>query len=89
MGGGQVGAWRIEARKVIERVHANLSEGVTLADRTKAVDDAYPFGPRQYHPYKMWLIERRAYLGKHGDISRRTTLNETPLERLMRGGAAQ
>ncbi len=84
MSAGQVGAWRIEARKVIERVHASLPEGVTLAERTKAIDEAYPFGQRQYHPYKMWLIERRAYLGKHGYVGKSKKLIETPLERLMR-----
>jgi hypothetical protein len=31
-------------------------EGNTRQIR-KALTDSYPFGPRQYHPYKVWLDE--------------------------------
>ncbi len=89
MGQGQVGTWRIEARKVINAVHAGLPDGASLDDRKKAIDAAYPFGPRQYHPYKMWLIERRAYLAKHGYVGKGKKLVETPLERLMRRAGAK
>lgn len=32
------------------------------ADKKKAIDAAYPFYERKYHPYKIWLDERRKTL---------------------------
>lgn len=90
--------WRLQSRGVIQSVHASLPDSATLKERQKAVDDAYPFGPREYHPYKMWLIERRAYLERYGYQSKAKPKHgknivageryETPLERLMRRGGA-
>lgn len=72
---------------MIAEVHNDLPEDVSLEDRRKAIDAAYPFGPRKYYPYKMWLRERRAYLVKFGHKPR-SQPPETPLERLMRRGKA-
>jgi hypothetical protein len=58
-------SWRERARKAIEQAHAALPEGVSFKDRKRAIDAVYPFGERQYHPYKQWLKERRAYLLKY------------------------
>jgi len=30
----------------------------------KVLQDAYPFGVRQYHPYKIWLDEQRKALSR-------------------------
>lgn len=57
--------WRAEAKKAIDAAHARLPAGVSFADRRQAIDAAYPFGPRQFHPYKMWLKERKAYLARY------------------------
>lgn len=52
--------WRKTARAVIERVRvANLDK--TPSERLALIDAAYPFGERKYHPYKIWLAERRRY----------------------------
>lgn len=50
--------WRDKARPVIERV---LRETVGKPEKEirAALRDAYPFGERQYHPYKVWLDEIR------------------------------
>ncbi len=32
----------------------------------KAIDAAFPFGERAYHPYKIWLSERKRYLAHLG-----------------------
>jgi len=48
--------WRSRARPIIAEVlrkHAGSDEKV----RRKALRDAYPFGPRQFWPYKVWLDE--------------------------------
>jgi len=59
--------WRGEARKAIEQAHAALDSGIAFKDRKAAIDAAYPFGPRMYHPYKIWLSERKAYLDRWSD----------------------
>ena len=40
--------------------------GKTPAETAKAIDDAYPFGDRAHHPYKVWLRERRLFFAQHG-----------------------
>lgn len=58
--------WREHARPIIARV---LSEtrGKSEAEIRTALREAYPFGPRAYHPYKIWLdeIARQRGTGKH------------------------
>jgi len=56
--------WRRRARVVIREVVDVLAEAAphVLADPKELllrVDAVYPFGPRQHHPYKAWLAERR------------------------------
>jgi hypothetical protein len=48
--------WREHSRKVIQRV---LEETKGQDEKTirKALTDAYPFGERAMHPYKIWLDE--------------------------------
>jgi len=54
--------WRDRARpliaKVISRVGTEDMKGLR-----KALREAFPFGPRDYHPYKIWLDEIRVQLG--------------------------
>lgn len=47
--------WRDIARPIIADV-LKRTEGNEGA-RKRALYDAYPFGARQYHPYKVWLDE--------------------------------
>lgn len=56
--------WRKTAREAIDKAHAGLDRDIAFNDRKAAIDAAYPFGERQYHPYKMWLKERKAYLAR-------------------------
>lgn len=55
--------WRDIARPIIERV---ILENPTASEKElrKLLHDAYPFGVRQYHPYKIWLDEIRVQTGK-------------------------
>ncbi|MCC5641083.1 hypothetical protein LC593_35740 [Nostoc sp. CHAB 5844] len=60
--------WRDRAKKAIAQVLAgaiaqgwdmkNLSE-TEKRDLKTRIDASYPFGQRKWHPYKMWLDERR------------------------------
>lgn len=58
------GTWREAARRTIHRVAAEAKRdnpAITEPELRKMISDAYPFGPRQYHPYKMWLSEVKAF----------------------------
>lgn len=48
--------WRAIARPIIEKV---LSDNESKSDKEirKALKLVYPFGPKQYQPYKQWLAE--------------------------------
>lgn len=54
--------WRQRSAEAIARVRAAYPT-VTGAELRKLLRDAYPFGPRQYHPYKAWLAEVRRACG--------------------------
>lgn len=51
--------WRSHACIAIEDAIKKAPKG---SDLIKAIDAAYPFGERKYHPYKIWLDERRKAL---------------------------
>jgi uncharacterized protein (TIGR02996 family) len=55
--------WRTRARRVIDRVLAGLPADADEKTKRAAVREAYPFGPREHHPYKCWLAEVKAALG--------------------------
>jgi hypothetical protein len=48
--------WRDIARPIIQKVLAD-NEGKDEKIIKSALRDAYPFGERRYHPYKVWLDE--------------------------------
>ncbi len=53
-------------REVSAPIVREVVRRVGLADRKalrKALRDAYPFGAREYWPYKAWLIEIKAQTG--------------------------
>lgn len=57
-------SWRDIARPIIEKV-LKATEGMEEDAIKKALYDAYPFGERHYHPYKVWLDEiKRQRTGK-------------------------
>jgi hypothetical protein len=55
--------WRDKARPIIAAVIAEIGTGDEKALR-KALRAAYPFGPREYHPYRIWCDEINVQLGK-------------------------
>ena len=50
--------WRNAAAPIISDV-LRATVGKSEAEIQKALRDAYPFGPRKYHPYKIWCDEVR------------------------------
>jgi hypothetical protein len=61
-------SWFDSAKSVITTVHQEqLSKGVTdKAEILKDIDAAYPFGLRQYFPYKAWLRARKEFIARNG-----------------------
>lgn len=81
-------SWYDSAKAHIRRVHETLPPDISFEDRAKAVRDAYPWGDRKYHPYKMWLKAQREYLAAYTPPgSKRLPLS--PLERLLRKAAKE
>lgn len=74
--------WSKIARQVIAEVDA-ANRGVPARDRLKLIDAAYPFGERDYWPYKAWLKARKEWIGKHIHMPV-PQKHETPMERMMR-----
>jgi hypothetical protein len=55
--------WRDEARPIIARVIATV--GTSNRKQLKAaLREAYPWGERAYHPYRIWCNEIRVQLGE-------------------------
>ena len=54
---------RDEARPIIASV-IMANEGKTEKEIRMALREAFPWGIRKYHPYKIWLDEIRIQLGK-------------------------
>ena len=59
-------SWSNVARATIQRVAATIPDDAPLKERKRLIDAAYPFGPREYWPYKAWCKARRKYLERYG-----------------------
>lgn len=54
--------WRERARVVIAEV-LKETEGQSESEIRRALREAFPFGPRDYYPYKVWLDEIKVQRG--------------------------
>ena len=64
--------WRDKARPIIAQVIEEVGTEDERALRN-ALREAYPFGLREYHPYKIWCHEIRVQLWKIRRKDRRST----------------
>ena len=71
--------WRRLAAPIIAKVLAE-TKGKPDAEVRAALRDAYPFGPREHHPYKIWLDEIRIQTGRRRTDSRVRRLQGRPPE---------
>lgn len=55
--------WRQAAAPIIAKV-LEETKGLDEKQIRKALHDAYPFGARQWHPYKIWCDEIKVQRGK-------------------------
>lgn len=56
----------IALRTMTEILMGCRAKGEGVEETAKAIDAAYPFGPRAHWPYKAWLAERRVFFAAHG-----------------------
>lgn len=77
--------WSNEARRVVAATLAGLPAGATIDEKRKALRAAYPFGPREYWPYKAWCNAVRAALGLKAKKpkSKKPPKDKTPIDELM------
>ncbi len=54
--------WRDGCKEIIYNTLKD-NEGKTEREIRKALREAYPFGERQYHPYKVWCDEIKIQRG--------------------------
>ena len=55
-------SWRDRYIQLIAKVLADHADE-SLAEKRKALRAAFPDGPRENHPYKIWLDECKVQLG--------------------------
>lgn len=67
-------SWRDHARIVIQKILED-NKGMPDIVVKRALREAYPFGARMYHPYKIWLDEIKVQTGKRKFGARK---NEAP-----------
>lgn len=73
--------WRDLAIETIRQVHAELPKEATLQQRKDALFAAYPFGQREFTPYKVWNQEKRKYLAQFGPPPGPLFNPQSPLDR--------
>lgn len=59
-----MGLWSDRCRPLIASVLDALPVGATRRECERALSEAYPFGPRENHPYRTWLKESKAALDR-------------------------
>jgi len=69
--------WRRAAAPIIARVLAE-NAGRPEAEVRAALRAAYPFGPREHHPYRIWLDEIRIQTGRRQLSGRERRLQGRP-----------
>jgi hypothetical protein len=55
------GTWAAAADRALKQAFDALPAGADAAAIEKAIHDAYPFGPRSHHPYKVWLARVKVW----------------------------
>jgi hypothetical protein len=59
-----MGDWRKASYKAIREV-INANPGLSEKELRKKISEAYPFGQRAMHPYKVWLSEVKVQVALH------------------------
>lgn len=68
-------SWRETAQPIIAKVLKDTA-AKPEAEIRKALHDAYPFGERRYHPYKIWLDEIQRQRGTKGRMPKKADVQK-------------
>lgn len=79
-----MGKWREISMQVVSEV-LEKTKGQSESEIRKALREAYPFGQRSLHPYKVWVSEIKRQ-GK-GKFSKKKPEPHRPLWDQSKGGA--
>jgi hypothetical protein len=71
--------WRRKAAPIIAEVLA-ATAGRPEHEIRAALRAAYPFGPREHHPYRIWLDEIRVQTGRRRLSGRQRVMQGRPPE---------
>ena len=77
--------WRQAAAPIIEEVIRCCGDGCDESFVRKAISASYPFGEREYWPYKVWLRDVSRQLGKR--FPKEAPRTPDPLQPELFGGA--
>jgi hypothetical protein len=80
-------SWRDAARPLIAETLA-ATRGAPEKEIRKALRDAYPWGPREHHPYKIWCDEVRRQRGLKPALGARTVGSDPRQETLFASASA-
>ena len=72
-----ISRWRRLAAPIIAKI-LEETKGKPETEVRAALRAAYPFGPREHHPYKIWLDEIRIQTGRRSIDSRMRRLQGRP-----------
>lgn len=72
--------WREFAAPIIAAIIRRYPPG---KERRAALRDAYPFGERKYHPYKIWLDEIARQEGRKATPSRKDSRMHSDQHKLI------
>lgn len=70
--------WREHARPIIAKTLADNKEK-TEKEIKKALQNAYPYGQRKMHPYKIWCDEIKVQRNKKKKCTHIFDINQTDL----------
>lgn len=68
-------SWRDRSEPIISKVLTETA-GKSEKEIKKALFEAYPFGERRYHPYKIWLSEIKRQRGSKDKTPSKTALQK-------------
>lgn len=61
-----MGYWAELSKKQLNDIFESCKQsGCCVKETVKKLNEGYPFGEKQHHPYRVWVREHRAFFAKH------------------------
>lgn len=75
-------SWRDRARPIVDRV-LQENHGKSEKEIRTALREAYPFGTKQHHPYKIWLDEIDRQMHPRNHLKPFSTIEPNPNQTVL------